>query len=218
MSECSFQTLETLAVSFQHAAEKEASGGNLPDKIVAFIFVWIQEAVVKGCLMEGFLSAAWGRRGSAQRGETAPGRRHGGQSWHRQAALASCPGGHNISRIVTIACDGVAPTASVCVPRASRAAATRAGHWTRPTSALLWPVAWHHARPTRNSPKSAALLFKASGQCCYLATLAGRLASWLACVLASWEQATVAKHPAYLNLSVWRLSHFCHWRRIGKSL
>lgn len=156
--------------------------------------------------MEGFLSAARGCRGSAQRSKTAPGRRYGGQSWHRQAALVGgCQGpwGHNISRVVTITGDGVAPTAAVCVPCASSvAAATCAGHWTRPTSALLWPVAWHHAKPTRNSPRSTALLFKASGQWCYLATLAGWLASWLAWVLASREKATAAKHPAYLNLSV----------------
>lgn len=168
---------------------KRFAEGHQPDKIVALILIWIQEAVVEWCLMEGFLSAAWGCRGSAQRSETAPGRRHGGQTGHRQAALASScqgPWGHNISRIVTVTRHGVAPTAAVWVPRApSAAVATCAGHWTCPTGALMRSVAWHRARPTKNSPRSTALLFKASGQCCYLATFAGWLANWLACVLAS---------------------------------
>lgn len=129
---------------------------NQPDKIVAFIFIWVQEAIVKGCLMEGLLSAPRGRRGSAQRSKPAPGRRYGRQSWYRQAAIAGCcqgPWGHNISRIVTIPGDGVAPTTAVCGPCASRAAATCAGHRTRPTGALLWPVAWHHAKTVKKLHK-----------------------------------------------------------------
>lgn len=131
--------------------DKRQSSENSPNKIVAFIFVWIQQAIVKGSLMVGFLSAARRPGGSAERSEPAPGRRHGGQSWHRQAAgCCQGPGGHNSSRVVTVTDDGVAPTA-VWVA----GAAACAGHRTRPTSALLWPVAWHHFKPTRNASKSA---------------------------------------------------------------
>lgn len=83
-----------------------------PDKIVAFIFVGIQQAIVEGSWVMGFLSAARRSGGSAERSEPAAGRRHGGQSGHRQAAgRCQAPGGHNSGRSVTVTDDGVAPTA-----------------------------------------------------------------------------------------------------------
>jgi len=72
---------------------------NLPNEIVAFILVGIQEAVVEGCLVEGLLPAARGRGGSAQGREAAPGRLHGGQRRHRHRPLAGtreAPGGHDV--------------------------------------------------------------------------------------------------------------------------
>lgn len=134
---------------FQH--DKRQSEETLPNKVVAFIFVGIQQAVVKGSLMMSFLSAARRSGGSAERREPAPGRRHGGQRGHRQAAgCCQGPGGHKSSRVVTITDDGVAPTA---VGVAATAAC--AGHRTCPTSTLLWPVARHYFKPTRNSSKFA---------------------------------------------------------------
>lgn len=134
---------------------------NSPDKIVALILIRIQETVVQGCLMERFLSAAWGCRGSAQRGEAAPGRRHSGQTWHWQASLGGrCQGpwGHKIPRTVTVTWDSIASTAAAAVwvacASSPTAAAACAGHWTRPTGILVRPVVRHLATPTVKLPRN----------------------------------------------------------------
>lgn len=50
------------------------------------------------------------------------------------------------------------------------------------------------------------------------AALAGWLTSWLACVLASWDKATVPGHPADLNKSLGVCFTLSHWQRVRKSL
>ena len=59
-------------------------------------------------------------------------------------------------------------------------------------------------RPDEKLPEIRCVAAQSIRTCCYLAALEGLgyLASWLACVLASWEEATVPEHPACLTCPV----------------